>query len=175
MTGCSSLLGSGLVEDTIVLGDVSGPFGPSLFILGHFFLLSMGLRPSMRQAEVVKFFDPTIALQNPAVWLLGRRGGFWCPRAFIMACQVLSSVNARASSLVQGLFLVLWYTERALIKFWRLYAPHVQQCDGNLTVGISLTLWAGKPAWLFLIGGINTHLSRFVSLLLHSRVLAHIS
>ena len=58
MTGCSSLLGSRLAEDTIVLGDVSGPFGPSLFVLGHFFLLDIGLRPSMRWAGVVKFFDP---------------------------------------------------------------------------------------------------------------------
>ena len=82
-----------------------------------------------------------------------------------MACQVLSSVNARVFSLVQGTFLVLQYTERALIKFWRLCAPHIQRCDGNLTVGISLTLWAGKPTQLFLIGGINTNLNRFASLL----------
>ena len=60
MTGYSSILGSGLVEDTIVLGDVSGPFRPSLFVLGHFFLLGMGLGLSMRWAGVVKFFDPTI-------------------------------------------------------------------------------------------------------------------
>ena len=60
MTSFSSLLGSGLVEDMIVLGDVSGPFGPSLFVLGHFFLLGVGLGPSMRWAGVVKFFDPTI-------------------------------------------------------------------------------------------------------------------
>ena len=59
MTSCSSLLGFGLAEDTIVLGDVSGPFGPSLFVLGHFFLLGVGLGLSMRWAGVVKFFDPT--------------------------------------------------------------------------------------------------------------------
>ena len=175
MTGRSSLLGSGLVEDRIVLSDVSRPLGLSLFILSRSFLLDVGLGLSMRWARVVKFFDPTIAPQNPVVRHLGRRGGFWCPWAFIMACQVLSSVSARASSLVQGLSLVFRYTERALIKFWRLCALHVQQCDGNLAVGISLTLWAGKPAWLFLIGGINTHLNQFISLLLHSRVLVHIS
>ena len=61
MTGRSPLLGSGLVEDTIVLGDVCGPFGPSLFVLGHFFLLGVGLGFSMRWAGIVKFFDPTIA------------------------------------------------------------------------------------------------------------------
>ena len=71
--------------------------------------------------------------------------------------------------------MALRYTKRALIKFWRLGAPHVQWYDGNLTVGISLTLWAGKPVRLFLIGGISTHLNQFASLLLHSRVLAHIS
>ena len=112
-----------------------------LFVLGHSFLLGVGFGLSMRWAGVVKFFDPTITPQNPAVRLLRWRGGFWCPRAFILACQVLSSASARASSLVQGLFLVLWYTERALIKFWRLCAPYIQRCDGNLTVGISLTLW----------------------------------
>ena len=37
------------------------PFGPSLFVLGHFFLLGVGLGFSMRWAGIVKFFDPTIA------------------------------------------------------------------------------------------------------------------
>ena len=175
MACLSSLLGSRLAENRIVLGDVSRQFRLSSFVLGHFFLLSVGFGLSVKWAGVAKFFDPTIAPQNPALWLLGRREGFWCPRAFIMACQVLSSISARAFSLVQGTFLLLWYTERALIKFWRLCAPHIQQCDGNLMVGISLTLWAGKPTRLFLIGGINTHLNRFASLLLHSRVLVHIS
>ena len=175
MADRSSLLGSRLAEDRIVLGDVSRPLGFSLFVLSHSFLLGMGLGPSMRWTEVVKFFDPIIAPQNPAVRLLGRRGGFWCPRAFIMACQVLSFASARAFLLVQGLSLVLRYTGRALIKFGRLWAPHVQRCDGNLTMGISLILWVRKLARLFLIGDINTHLNRFVSLLLHSRVLAHIS
>ena len=58
MTGCSFLLGYGLAEDKIVLGNVSGPFGPSLFVLGHFFLLGVSLGLSMRWARVVKFFDP---------------------------------------------------------------------------------------------------------------------
>ena len=164
-----SLLWSRFVENKIVLGDVSRQFGLSSFIL------CVGLGLSIKWAGVAKFFNPTIAPQNPAVRLLGRKGGFWCPWAFIMACQVLSSVSARVFSPVQGTLLALWYTERALIKFWRLGAPHVQRCDGNLMVGISLTLWVGKPVRLFLIGGINTHLNQFASLLLHSRVLAHIS
>ena len=171
----SSLLGSGLAENRIVLGNVSRQFGLSSFVLGHFFLLGVGLGLSVKWAGVAKFFDPTIAPQNPAIRLLRRRRGFWCPRPFIMTCQVLSSINIKAFSLVQGMFLVLRYTECVVIKFWRLCAPHIQWYDGNLTVGISLTLWAGKLARLFLIGVINTHLNQFVSLLLHSRVLAHIS
>ena len=139
MAGRSFLLGFGLAKDKIVLGDVSRPLGLSLFVLGHSFLLDVSLGLSMRWAEVVKFFDPTIVTQNPTIRLLRRRGGFWCPLAFIMACQVLSSASARASLLVQGLSLVFRYTKRTLIKFWRLCAPHVQRCDGNLAVGISLT------------------------------------
>ena len=172
----SSFLWSQLAEDRIVLDDVSWQFGLSLFILGHFFLLGMGLRLSIKWARVAEFFDPTIAPQNPAVQLLRRRWGFWYPRALIMACQVLSSISARAFSLVQGTFLALQYMERALIKLWWLYAPHVKRCDGNLTAGTSLAFMGGKTRTVFfLIGGINTHLNQSVSLLLHSRVLAHIS
>ena len=59
MVGRSSPLGSGLAEDRIDLDDVSGPLGPSLFVIGHSFLLSVGLGLSMRWAGVVKFFNPT--------------------------------------------------------------------------------------------------------------------
>ena len=64
MAGRSSLLGSGLAEDRVVLGDVSGSLGPSLFVLGHFFLLGVGLGFNMRWAGVVKILDPTIALSH---------------------------------------------------------------------------------------------------------------
>ena len=64
MAGRSSLLGSRLVEDRIVLGDVSGPFGLSLFVLGHFFLLCVGLGLSIKWAGVVKFFDPTLLFKG---------------------------------------------------------------------------------------------------------------
>ena len=60
MAGRSSLLGYGLAEDRIVLNKVFGPLGLSLFVLGHFFLLGMGLGLNMRWAGVVKIFDPTI-------------------------------------------------------------------------------------------------------------------
>jgi len=76
MACCSSLLGSRLAEDRVVLGDVSWQLGLSLFILGHFFLLSVGIRLSVRWAGVAKFFEPTIAPQNPAIRLLSWRGGF---------------------------------------------------------------------------------------------------
>ena len=63
---------------------------------------------------------------------------------------------------------------RVLIKFWPLYAPHVRWCDGNPMVEISLAFMGGKIHAVILIGGINTHSNQSVSLLLHSRVLAHI-
>ena len=145
----SSFLWSWLAEDRIVLDDVSWEFGPSLFVLGHFFFLGMGLGLSIKWVGVAEFFDPIIAPQNPAVQLLRRRWGFWYPRALIMACQVLSSISARAFSLVQGMFLALQYMERALIKLWRLYAPHVKWCDGNLTAGTSLAFMGGKTRTFF--------------------------
>ena len=61
----SSLLGSGLAENRIVLGDVSGPFGLSSLVLGHIFLLGVGLGLSIKWAGVVKFFDPTLFIIKP--------------------------------------------------------------------------------------------------------------
>ena len=55
----SSLLRSRLVENRVVVDDVSWQFGLSSFVLGHFFLLGVGLGLSIRWAEVAKFFDPT--------------------------------------------------------------------------------------------------------------------
>ena len=52
-------------------------------------------------------YPPIIAPQNPAVRLLGRRGEFWCRRAYVVACQVLSFTNAGASSFARGTFLVV--------------------------------------------------------------------
>ena len=72
----SSFLLSRLAEDRIVLGDVCCQFGLSLFVLEHFFFLSMGLKLNIKWARVAKFFDPTIAPQNPVVRLLGQREGF---------------------------------------------------------------------------------------------------
>ena len=124
---------SQFAENKIVLGNIFWQFGPSSFILGHFFLLGVGLRLDMEWAEVAKFFSPTIAPQNPAIRLLMRGGRFWCPRAYVTAGRVLSPVSARASSLAQGTLLAfrcmrravintfmercrsLWYTRRAFI------------------------------------------------------------
>ena len=168
----SSFLWSRLVEDRIVLGDVCCQFGLSLFVLEHFFFLGMGLKLNIKWARVAKFFDPTIAPQNLDVRFLGRRGGFWCPRAFIMACQVLSFVSARVFSPDRGTLLALRYMGRVLIKFWQLCAPYVRRCDDNPTVGTSLAFMGEKTRT---VRGINTHSNQSVSLLLHSRVLAHIS
>ena len=76
-------------EDKVVLGSISWQSRFPLFILGHFFLLGMGLELNMKWAEIPRSFAPTIALQNLAARLLGRGGGFWCSRAYIMAGWVL--------------------------------------------------------------------------------------
>ena len=49
--------------------------------------------------DLFGLLPPIITPQNPAVRLLGRRGGFWWRRAYVMACQILPSINARVSSL----------------------------------------------------------------------------
>ena len=107
---------SQFTENRIVLGNISWHFGPSSFVLRHLFLLGVGLRLDMKWAGIAKFFGPTIALQHPAVRLLRRKGGFWCPRAYFTAGQVLSSVSARASSPAQGTLLAFRYTRRAIIN-----------------------------------------------------------
>ena len=49
---------SRFAENRIVLGNVFWQFGPSSFVLGHFFLLSVGLGLDMKWAGVAKFFGP---------------------------------------------------------------------------------------------------------------------
>ena len=75
-----------------------------------------------------------------------------------MACQSLSSISTRASSSARDTFLAPWYVKCIFIKCGGLCALHFQWCDGNLTVEISLPLWAGKSAQLLLIGSINDSL-----------------
>ena len=55
----SSFLWSRLAKGRIVLGDVSWQFGLSLFIIGRFFLLGMGLGLYIKWVGVAEFFDPT--------------------------------------------------------------------------------------------------------------------
>ena len=50
---------SRFAKNRIVLGNVSWQFGPSSFVLGHFFLLSIGLGLDMKWAGVTRFFGPT--------------------------------------------------------------------------------------------------------------------
>ena len=107
---------SRFAEDRIVLSNVSWQFGLSSFVLGHFFLLDVGLGLDVKWAEVAKLFGPTIAPQNFVVQLLGRGGGFWCPRAYVTAGWVLSSMSAKASSPAQGTLLALRYIRRAVIN-----------------------------------------------------------
>ena len=58
-------------------------FRPSLFVLGHFFLLGVGIGFDMKWVGVSRISGPTIAPQNPTVRLPGRRGGFWCPQGLL--------------------------------------------------------------------------------------------
>ena len=60
LVACRFLLPwSQFAENKIVFGNVSWQFGPSLFILGHFFFLGVGLGLDMKWARIAKFFGPT--------------------------------------------------------------------------------------------------------------------
>ena len=128
----------------------------------------------LKWVGVPRSFGPTIAPQNPVVRLLGRRWGFWCPRGTLLACQVLSYVGIRTFSFAYNTFLALQYPERVFIKFWRLCAPHIGRCNGNLTAGIPPAFMGTKNQAITLIGGINTHSNGPAILLLHPRALAYI-
>ena len=52
---------SRFAENRIILGNVSWQFRHSLFVLGHFFLLGVGLGPDMKWAGVAKSFGPTVS------------------------------------------------------------------------------------------------------------------
>ena len=60
---------------------------------------------------------PTIAPQNHAAWLLGRGGGFWHSRAYIMADWVLFPYGC------PGSFVYPWHAPGALA-----YEVHCHQC-----------------------------------------------
>ena len=47
-------------KDRIILGNISRPFGLSLYVLRHFSLLSTVLGPSTEWAEIVKLFGSTL-------------------------------------------------------------------------------------------------------------------
>ena len=47
-------------EDRVVLGSISWQFGFPLFVVGHFFLLGMGLGPNMKWAGLCQILQPHI-------------------------------------------------------------------------------------------------------------------
>ena len=60
LVACRFLLPwSRFTENRIVLSNVSWQFGPSSFVLGHFFLFDVGLGLNMKRAGVTRFFGPT--------------------------------------------------------------------------------------------------------------------
>ena len=87
-TGSSSVVYPGSLDSLCSPSDISSS---SAWALG---LIWNGL-------GFAKSFNPTIAPQNPGVCLLGQRGGFWCPQAYIMAGWVLFPYGR------QGLFACL--------------------------------------------------------------------
>ena len=104
-------------EDRVVLGSTIWWSGFPSFVLGHFFLLGMGLGLDIKWVRVPRSFGPTIAPQNPAVQILGRGGGFWHSRAYIMADWVLFPYGR------QGFFIYPWHALGASA-----YEAHCHEC-----------------------------------------------
>ena len=96
-----------LAEERVVLDSTIWWSGFPSFVLGHFFLLSMGLGLDIKWAGVPRSFGLTIAPQNPAVRILRRGGGFWRSRAYIMAGWVLFPYG------YQGFFVYPWHAPGA--------------------------------------------------------------
>ena len=117
VTWCFSLPWFWPAEDRVVLGSTIWWSGFPSFVLGHFFLLGMGLGLDIKWARVPRSFGPTIAPQNPAVQILGRGGGFWHSRAYIMADWVLFPYGG------QGFFIYPWHDLGAST-----YEAHCHEC-----------------------------------------------
>ena len=103
-------------EDRVALGSISWQSGFPSFVLGHFFLLSIGLGLDMKWAGVSRPFGPTIAPQNHAAWLLRQGGGFWCSRTYIMAGWVLFPYGRQGLFAYQGTLLAFWRTRCIVIN-----------------------------------------------------------
>ena len=71
-------------------------FGPSLIILGRFPPWPGPLGLIFEMGRAPRSFGPTITPQNPAVRNLGRGGGFWRSRAYIMVDWVLPSYGRQS-------------------------------------------------------------------------------
>ena len=67
MTWRFPLLQSQFSEDRVVLDSTSWQSGLSLFVLGHFFLLSIGHGFDMKLAGVAKSISPTHSIENKFV------------------------------------------------------------------------------------------------------------
>ena len=141
-------------EDRIILGCISRPFGLSLHVLGN-------VSPR-RGPWALMYSGPG----SQILWPHNSPLKSCCPaprteRRVLMTSglchnlSILAIYQYRTYSSARDTFLALRYVKRVFIKCRRLYAPHVQRCDGNLTVKISLPLWAGKFAQLHLMGSIN--------------------
>ena len=122
-------------KDKVVLSSISWQSGFPLFVLGYFFLLGMGLGLDMKWARVPRSFGPTIAPQNPAVRLLGRKGGFWCSRAYIMA-------RSRCFGIWGALSLILLWDDEDHFSIRNVYSMAPLWNGTDLAVEDSLGNWA---------------------------------
>ena len=63
-------------EDRVVLGNISWQFGFLLFVLGHFFLLGMGLGLDMKWAGVPRPFGPTVIYYGLDILIMAIKKSF---------------------------------------------------------------------------------------------------
>ena len=90
-------------KNKTVLDNVSWQFGPSSFVLGHFFLLGMGLGLDMKWVGVSRFFGPSkpccLAPQTErrVLMSLGSRHGLSSP--VLRECQGLFACPRHAPSI----------------------------------------------------------------------------
>ena len=141
-------------EDRAILGCTFRLFSLSLLVIGNY---------SPRRG-------PWILMESgpgpQILWPHNSPSKSCCPdpqteRKVLMTLSLCHSLSILVIYQFQRLFICprhilgYWKVKHVFIKYRRLCASHVQRRDGNLTVEISLPLWAGKSAQLLLMGGIN--------------------
>ena len=108
-------------EDRVIFGSISWQSGFPLFVLGHFFLLGMGLRFDMKWARIPRSFGPTIAPQNLLPGSSDGEEDFDILEPISWPVEFCSPMGARAFLPAQGTLLAFRRTRCTLINtFMRL-------------------------------------------------------